>query len=90
MRRTTWKSNCFFFAWYLYFFRFPGKGYCALRPSRHFIGMHWVWIPFKQHRRNSIVTIHYHPINPKCECLLAAFDKLWYNGRIRTYDESPH
>jgi len=70
-------SNCFFFAWYMWFTR---GGYCTIRKSRHITGLHWMWSP-----KNSFIKprwVHYEPLKPKKEWYLAIFHKLLYKGKI--------
>lgn len=72
------RSNCLFFALWLWYLR---GGYIALRWSRHIWGVHWVWISHDRRR-----LLHYTPISPKTNLLAASIDKLWYRGRISRTD----
>jgi hypothetical protein len=73
------RSNCFFFAWWLFWTR---GGYCSIRRVRPPLpfGWHWQWSPDSRH------WLHYEPVDRKTTLLSAALHKLWFVGRIRRYD----
>jgi hypothetical protein len=70
------RSNCFVFAWWLYFTR---GGYCALRRSRHIAGWHWLWSPDLKR------WIHYEPNHSK-PMPYAIWHKVWYHGKVKRGD----
>jgi len=74
------KSNCFFFALWLFWTR---GGYWACRRTRPPLtwGLHWSWSPDRKR------WLHYEPIVRRENFLSATWHKLWFHGRIRRYDE---
>lgn len=79
------RSNCFFFAWWLWL-KWSRKrgGYCAIRWTRPPIpyGWHWSYIP----RGKRLRTIHFEPVRREKRLWRAMIHKLWFTGRIRRYD----
>jgi len=78
------RSNCFFFAWWLYFVRMRGQGYCAIRRVHPplSVGGHWVFIPYRRPMR----TLHWQPWQRGDVWWREMIAKIWYAGRIRRYD----
>jgi hypothetical protein len=71
------RSNCFVFAWWMFFTR---GGYIAVRKSRHITGFHWLWSADLKR------WLHYEPIKPK-KLPYVIWDKLWFHGRIKRDDK---
>lgn len=69
------RSNCFFFAWWMFAHR---GGYCTLRRCQTFPGFHWLWIPPDRNPRR---WLSYAPFMHK-DSVRATAHKLWYSGRI--------
>lgn len=68
------RSNCFFFAFWMWATR---GGYFAVRRTRHMsgVGWHWLWSRDLKH------WLHYEPDDPK-ELPAAIWHKVWYKGRV--------
>lgn len=80
------RSNCFFFAVWLFWTR---GGYWAVRRVRPPLpfGWHWSWSPDRRR------WLHFEPVARKEKLLPAAVHKIWFVGRIRRYDNEwgkPH
>jgi hypothetical protein len=71
------KSNCFFFAFWLFWTR---GGYLAFRRSRNITGIHWLWSPDLKN------WLQYSPIEPKKNFFAAMIHKIWYHGHILRSD----
>jgi len=77
--RFKWRrSNCFFFAFWLWCTR---GGYLAFRPSRNITGIHWLWSPDLKN------WLQYSPKEPKKTFWAAALHKIWYEGRVHRGDK---
>jgi len=72
------RFNCLFWALLMWW---RHGGYVAMRRSRHYYGVHWMW------SADLVSWYHYVPLAPRTTFIEAALHKVWFEGRVKHGDD---